>query len=396
MRNVGYICMDPNASLARPHYAPTIHMTETIRSLELLGHRVIPLLYGDRIGSSESAIRDRRSTARRNSVTLRWARRFASDVLLAAQDLTLHRSLVKSFLADNDIAAGYERLYQPRSIVTRTAERLDIPIIVESNSPAEERRAYWGSPLHRLFELKELATLRRAAAVVVVSSPLKEHYVRKGIEAAKIHVIPNGVDEERFTPNASDRDMRAELDLGADVVVGFVGNVHEYHGAEFLIPLARQFQTDRSEARLLVVGGGPQLGALRRAVDDAGLQRQFVITGPVPHAEVPAYIATMDVGVLPDFSWYGSAMKLLEYAAMGTAVVAPDSPNVRDVFAHGETAYLFRPGDASALIGAVQELSADALLRRSLGQAARRHVIAGHTWKANAVRISEIIDSAIR
>lgn len=396
MTRIGYLCMDPNASLARNHYAPTIHMAETIRSLEALGHTVTPLLYGDHIGNSESSLRERTRRRRRDAGIVRWGRRLASDALLAGQDLAQHRQLVESFFVEHDIAASYERLYQPRSIVTRTAARRGIPVVVESNSPAEERKAYWGSPLHRLFLKKELATLRRAAAVVVISSPLEDHYVRHGIDPAKIHVIPNGVDADRFKPDAVNRDVRADLGLDEQVVIGFVGNLHPYHGAQFLIPLAQQIAAQRGEAHVLIVGGGPQLPELEHSIENAGLQQHFTLTGPVPHSEVPDYIAAMDIGVLPDFSWYGSSMKLLEYAAMGTAVVAPDTQNIKDVFTHGTTAYLFRPGSTSALIGAITELQADQDLRRNLGRAARSHVTASHTWNANGARIAEIIEATVR
>ena len=391
--NIGYLCMDPNAARSRSNYAPIIHITETIRSLESQGHTVASFLFGDMLGRSETAVRQRLKPTNQPPAIVRWGRRFASDALLAAQDLVRHKQLIESFLLDNSIEAGYERLYQPRSIVTRTASKLGVPVVVESNSPAEERRAYWGSPLHGLIERKEVATLKRAAAVVAISSPLKDHYVRRGVAPSKIHVVPNGVDALRFSPDAVARDMRSELGLDGCLVVGFVGNIHPYHGAELFIPLAKQLQAAREDARLLIVGAGSGLSELERALDAADLGSYVLTTGPVPHADVPAYIASMDIGLLPDFSWYGSAMKLLEYAAMGTTVVAPDLENIRDVFTHGETAYLFPRGDIAGLARAIHELGADAALRRKLGRAARQHVLANHTWSLNGERIAAIVES---
>lgn len=393
---LAYLCMDSNASLARPDYAPTIHISETMRALANLGHQVTPLLYGDMLSRPEAELRKRLKTRKPRHGTVRFARQVAADVLLAAQDLTRDQRLVESLLRDHDVEAGYERLYQPRSVITRVAAKLDVPIVVESNSPAEERQKYWGSPLHGLIRRKELATLRRAAAVVAISTPLKAHYVRSGVAADKIHVVPNGVDELRFSPDSVSRDIRAELDLGDGPVIGFVGNIHAYHGAELFVPLARRLQDAGSEARLLIVGGGSGLPALERDLDDAGLRRDVLTTGSVPHAAVRDHIAAMDTCLLPNFSWYGSAMKLLEYAAMGKTVVAPDLENIRDVFTHGETAYLFPPGDIGSMVAAVQELDADTTLRHHLGKAARRHVQANHTWSHNGARIAQIIEAATK
>jgi hypothetical protein len=75
---------------------------------------------------------------------------------------------------------------------------------------------------------------------------------------------------------------------------------------------------------------------------------------------------------------------------MGKTVVAPNLATVRDVFTHGENAYLFEAGDVGALADALEELAADAELRKNLGRAGRDHVLGNHTWRHNALEIQKI------
>jgi glycosyltransferase involved in cell wall biosynthesis len=389
---IAYMCMDPNVSLSTPHRAPTIHIAATIEGLERLGHHVVPFLYGDQLSVSEAALRRTAGRPTSTNSTLRFARRLASDGLLAYQDLARDRRVVEPILSAGGFEGVYERLYHPKGAVTRAAGRLDLPVVVEVNAPAEERKTDWGSPLHAWIRRRELASLARADAVIVMSTTLKDHYVHMGVAESKVTVLPNGFDERRFSPDLVENDIRSRFSLEAATVVGFVGNIHRYHGTELLIPMARRLERSRPEVRFLIVGAGPHLAALTEALDSAGLGHLFSLAGSVPHSSVPDYIEAMDLCVLPNSTWYGSPMKLLEYAAMGKAVVAPDLGAVRDIFTHGETAYLFRPGDIDALGAAVDALAADPALRTRLGRTARDHVLGHHTWRHNALEIQRIFE----
>jgi glycosyltransferase involved in cell wall biosynthesis len=200
-------------------------------------------------------------------------------------------------------------------------------------------------------------------------------------------VLPNGVNERHFAPENVTRDVRRELGIQDRLVVGFVGNIHPYHGIELLLPLARSMRAAERDLHFLIVGGGPGLEQLVHALAQEGLGAHFSFTGPVPHAEVSNHISAMDICLMPQSNWFGSPMKLLEYGVMGKAIVAPDLEPIRDILQHGETAYLFTPGNLAELTSAVGELARDAALRVRLATAVQRHILAHHTWTRNAETI---------
>jgi glycosyltransferase involved in cell wall biosynthesis len=387
--DIWYFYLAPGVTLNDEDSAPAIHIRETIRALRTQGHEVRPCLYEDTINQVESTVRRTSQRFSQENSVFRAVKPLLRDIYELYQNVRDTRSLAAIF-RENSIDMVYERLVNNKSAVSACTCQQDIPFIVESNAPVEERKKYWGAPLCFATSRLEKTVLQRADAVIVVSSPLKKHYERMGIDARKIFVLPNGVNEERFSPESVSRNIRAELGLDDKVVVGFVGHIFAYHGIELFLLLARTNLKSRSHFHFLIVGGGQGRDELCSMLNREGLESQFTFIDPVPNVEVPNYLVAMDICLLPRFMWYGSPMKIFEYGVMGKVIVAPDQENIRDVLTHGETALLFKPEDTSALIRAIQELAKDEPLRARLGIAARKHILANHTWTKNAERILEI------
>ena len=80
-------------------------------------------------------------------------------------------------------------------------------------------------------------------------------------------------------------------------------------------------------------------------------------------------------------------MKLLEYMAMGKAVIAPGTENIRDLIDEGVDGLLFEPGNASALASAIAALRGDPVRRQQLGREARLKIEQERNWTAIASTI---------
>ena len=391
--------MDPGPTSSNNVDATSIQIMETVRALRAQGHRVQKFLYGDAVRKTERILRQTaRKTSQKNRLfrTIKPLLRDIYELYRDKQDI----HFVEPIFRDNNIDLIYERLTQNNSTVSVCAQRYQIPLIVQNDAPVEDdRRKYWGAPLYSFTKRLEETILKRANAVTVVSTPLKKYYERMGIDAQKIHVLPNGVNQENFSPENASRDMRAELGLDDKVIVGFVGNIFVYHGIELFETLARNCLSSGDDIHFMIVGGdqvsSQGINQLHSTLDREQLSNMFTFTGPIPNTEVPNYIAAMDICILPRFMWYGSPMKIFEYAVMGKAIVAPDQENIRDVLTHGETAILVESENPATLVQAVQELVRDERLRDQLGNAARKHILSRHTWAKNAERILEIYQQII-
>ena len=294
----------------------------------------------------------------------------------------------------------YERaaLYGTAGAVV--AKALNVLLLVELNAPlAVEQTAYRGNGLGDLGAQAERWALGQADAVLAVSAPLRDHVLDLGIDPAKVHVIPNGVNTDLFHPAPPDAALRARLGLGEGPVLGFVGGLRPWHGIETLPEILARVSAAHPGARLVIAGDGPLREGLARGLTERGLRAQVVFTGTLPHDEVPAVIRQFDVALAPypalEHAFYFSPLKLFEYMACGVPVVAADCGQIADVIRDGESGLLHPPGDLNALAAACDRLLGNAKLRFALGQSAAAHIRTGYTWTHNARRVTELAESLI-
>jgi teichuronic acid biosynthesis glycosyltransferase TuaC len=158
---------------------------------------------------------------------------------------------------------------------------------------------------------------RRAAAVVTVCEALRIRLIELGADGARIRTLRNGVDLVRFHPR--DRNSaRHKYDLdGAVPALLSVGHLVVHKGHDLVIEALAQIPG----ARLLIVGDGPERGALARLAALLGVAHRVRFLGHLPHDTLTEIYAAADVLVLAS-SREGWPNVLLEAMACGTPVVA--------------------------------------------------------------------------
>ncbi|MEF7616866.1 TIGR04063 family PEP-CTERM/XrtA system glycosyltransferase [Aquincola sp. MAHUQ-54] len=278
----------------------------------------------------------------------------------------------------------------------RVGRELGIPVVYEvrafwEDAAVDHGTTHEGSLRYRFTRWLETYALRHARHVFTICEGLRQDIVARGIPAAKVTVIPNAVDIESFTPGgAADETLRAQLGLSGGEVVGFIGSFYAYEGLDLLLAALPELLRERPNARLLLVGGGPQEAALKSQAAALGVADKVVFTGRVPHAEVQRYYDLIDVLAYPRHSMrlteLVTPLKPLEAMAQGRVLVASDVGGHQELIRHGETGALFTAGSAPALSRAL----ADLLARRSdwpaLRQAGRRFVEQERNWAASVAR----------
>jgi glycosyltransferase involved in cell wall biosynthesis len=225
-----------------------------------------------------------------------------------------------------------------------------------------------------------------------VTQVLAQEVVAAGVPPTRVEVIANGVDPCRFTPLERDEAKR-KLKLEGRLVLGFTGFVREWHRAEQLLDLLSG-PTVPSNAHFLLVGDGPVRAALEEKATQLGVRDRLSITGVVSRERVPEYIAAFDVALQPHVVSYASPLKLFEYMASGRAIVAPDTPNIREILTHEFDGLLFDQAMQGAFAAAVLRLACDADLRARLETNARRTIRDRRlTWRDNALRVAGLAEA---
>jgi glycosyltransferase involved in cell wall biosynthesis len=215
--------------------------------------------------------------------------------------------------------------------------------------------------------------LRDADAFVAMSRAIQEEMAGAGVERERIHLLPHGVDVERFRPaDATERQsLRASLGLPEGVLAVYSGRLLRGKGLETLVE-AMAAPALPPGLRLVLLGSGEgQLDVepeLRRRVDERGLAGRVTFAGRVTN--VADHLRAADLFVFPSlFEALGIA--LVEAAACGLPAIASRTGGIVDVVEDGRSGVLVAPGDASALTGALAALAADPERRTALGREAR-------------------------
>jgi len=265
--------------------------------------------------------------------------------------------------------------------------RLGIPVVYEA-------RAFWedaavdhgttreGSLRYRVTRALETRLFRRADRAVVIAGTMRDELARRGIDPARVTVVGNGVDTERFTPAPRSEALARRLGLGAGPILGFIGSFYRYEGLRFLVEAMPDLRKRLPGAQLLLVGGGEEEPVLREMSASTG--GSVILTGQVPHREILEYYSLLDIFVCPRLRMrlteLVTPLKPLEAMAMGCPVLASDVGGLAELIHHGVTGLLFRAGSREAFVEAASELGSSAELRGLLGKRARQAVVDERTW----------------
>ena len=130
----------------------------------------------------------------------------------------------------------------------------------------------------------------------------------------------------------------------------------------------------------------------------------LTFTGVLPHAALPAVLASADIGVAPfdpsrhgplRLGFYWSPLKIFEYMAAGLPIVAPALPRLRQLVEHGREGVLYDPQDPRGLERALVSL-ADPVVRRRIGAAARERVVRDFSWTAHCAALDARLRALVR
>ncbi|GGS96433.1 glycosyltransferase family 4 protein [Streptomyces chromofuscus] len=215
--------------------------------------------------------------------------------------------------------------------------------------------------------------------------------------AARMTQLPPGVDEKTFHPGSGGDKVRARLGLTDRPVVVCVSRLVPRKGQDTLILAMPRILAKEPDAVLLIVGGGPYEGELRKLARETRVEDSVVFTGSVPWSDLPAHYGAGDVFAMPcrtrrgGLDVEGLGIVYLEASATGLPVVAGDSGGAPDAVLDGETGWVVRGGSAEDAADRIVTLLGDAELRRRMGERGRAWVEEKWRWDLLAERLKALL-----
>lgn len=227
--------------------------------------------------------------------------------------------------------------------------------------------------------------------VVVISTSIREKFLRLGFAEGQILLAPDGVDLAQFDIQGTKEECRTALSLPHDKVLAlYTGHLYPWKGVGVLAEASKQLD----QRYVVVIVGGTEHEVARyknEYVDDA----HIMFLGWRPHRLMPLYLRAADMLVLPnsgkeDISRiYTSPLKMFEYMASGKPIIASDLPSIREVLSD-ETAFFTPPDNPTMLAQAIHMVASDIPESEKRAQQARIKV-AGYSWLSRARHILRFI-----
>lgn len=242
---------------------------------------------------------------------------------------------------------------------TALGKRYGVPVSIKARGADIH---HWGRAAATARQVRDAACT--ADGLLAVADALKADMVALGMPADRIRVHHTGVDLAVFQPRAGQ--------AGGDPLVASVGALIPRKGHDLTIRAVASLPG----VRLKIAGEGPERARLERLIIELGVADRVQLLGSIPHADLPALLATADVLALPSSS-EGLANAWVEAVASGTPVVTCDIGGAREVIDRPEAGRI-AAREPGAIAAAIAEL-----LANSPDPLAVRAAAARFTWEAN-------------
>lgn len=217
--------------------------------------------------------------------------------------------------------------------------------------------------------------------IEVISESTKEDLVRRGFDGNKVHVIHCGIDHNVYNPGGS---------KSATPLIVYVGRIKKYKRVDLPIRAVSILKKDFPDIKLVIVGDGDASAELKKLASKLLKPEDYEFTGFVTMEEKISWMRKAHL-VMNTSEKEGWGLTGVEANACGTAVVASDSPGIRDSIIDNYSGILVKHGDCNALANAAASFLNNEKLRKTTEKNALERV-KELTWENAAEKTLKLIE----
>jgi glycosyltransferase involved in cell wall biosynthesis len=238
--------------------------------------------------------------------------------------------------------------------------------------------------MHRILRPLTRTIWRRAAAVVALSSSLRDTALRTA-PSQSISIIPNGINPALFAPDKDKRYGAASLKLVS------VARLIERKGIQHVFE-ALSTLNDKN-ITLTIVGSGNYESDLKQMCDQYSLNERVQFCGALLREELPALYNKSDVFILPSLA-ESFGIVFAEAMACGLPIIGTKEGGIPDLV-KPENGILVKPGDVDGIKNAILAMQADTEMRKRMSAANRKMIVEHYQWSSVASSYLEVYRKAL-
>ncbi|MEU4792330.1 glycosyltransferase family 4 protein [Micromonospora tulbaghiae] len=322
----------------------------------------------------------------------------ATDSLLA-WTMAFNHTLTRAALRATESSA-YDVIHAHDWLVAHTAmtlrEHLDVPLVTTIHATEAGRHQGWlPEEMNRTIHGVEQWLAGESGRVIVCSGYMRDEVgALFGVDAARVDVVPNGVEPHRWRVPAS-AVAAARARFAADgPLITFAGRLVYEKGVQHLLAGLPRLRERHPGLRAVIVGDGPYKADLEAEVHRLGLGATVSMPGFLGGTDLPAVMAASDCFAVPSI-YEPFGMVALEGAAAGAPLAVARTGGLAEIVEPGVTGMTFAPHDPDGLAEAVHTLLSDRDRARALARRARAMVHDRYGWAAIASRTAAAYAAAI-
>lgn len=242
-------------------------------------------------------------------------------------------------------------------------------------------------------------------AVLPVSRATREACLDRGAQPQAVHVVPNGIDVERFRRPQSRRAERETLDLEMEppapppppdgLLLCSVGRQVERKGTVWFVE--NVMPRLPSDVYYWIAGDGPERDRIRESIDRHNLGDRVQYLGRISNENLGHLYRASDLFVMPNIpvedDLEGFGIVLLEAGLCGTPAIAAELDGIQDVITEGVNGRLVEPENPAAFAGRIEEYRENRKALDRLAQTARRHTEDTFGWSAVSDKYLSVLQS---
>jgi len=242
--------------------------------------------------------------------------------------------------------------------------------------------------VNRLYRLLERICAKFTHKIIVVSLWDKDKGIKNGVgKEGQYVLIRYGIDQAVFSKQKGSDALRSSWGLASgELAVGMIACFKPQKSPLDFIRLAYLISREIEQVKFILVGDGVLLPKVRGLIRKLNLEGRVILSGW--RGDIPLVLSCLDVFVLTSL-WEGLPIVVLEAMASGVPLVVTDTGGIREVVQDGQTGYLVKTRDLSALNNQVTGLLKDAAKRKMLAQAAKAVAGAKEFSLSNMVKATE-------
>lgn len=268
------------------------------------------------------------------------------------------------------------------------AEEAGVPLIAHfhgldiSSSLLQDRWYRWS--LEKMID--------RFTAVVCVGTEQKRRLIGLGVAADNVHLIPCGVPTDDFA--FSQRTETGEITFVC------VGRLVEWKGVHHTIAAYAVAASQIPESRLVIVGDGPEMSALKTRAKDLGVADRVEFVGSQDSAQVRQILQVSDVFLQHSLDhssgWFeGFGVSVAEASAIGLPLVVAACGGITDQVLDGITGIVVPQRDEAAMAEGMVRLACDPGLRQRMGRAGRERMVQHYDTKLQVTKLEQVLLDAV-